>query len=64
MYVTNQGIVAEINLAIGASGVISNECKMIVQEYGDQIIELLLAQVQSLADSHFGDRNCFTFYVI
>ncbi len=55
---------AEINLAIGASGVISNECKMIVQEYGDQIIELLLAQVQSLADLYFGDRNCFTFYVI
>jgi phytepsin len=46
VYVTNQGIVAEINLAIGASGVVSNECKMIVQEYGDQIIELLLAQVQ------------------
>ncbi|CAK9257802.1 unnamed protein product [Sphagnum jensenii] len=42
------GIVAEINLAIGASGVISNECKMIVQEYGDQIIELLLAQMDPI----------------
>ncbi len=42
---TNQGIVAEINLAIGAKGVVSNECKMVVDQYGDQIIELLLEQV-------------------
>ncbi len=42
---TNQGIVVEINLAIGAKGVVSNECKMVVDQYGDQIIELLLEQV-------------------
>jgi hypothetical protein len=40
-----QGIVAEINQAIGAKGVVSNECKMVVQQYGDQIVEMLLAQV-------------------
>ncbi|CAM6046890.1 unnamed protein product [Sphagnum compactum] len=42
------GIVAEINLAIGATGIVSNECKMIVQEYGDQIIEMLLEQVNPI----------------
>ncbi len=36
---------AEINLAIGAKVVVSNECKMVVDQYGDQIIELLLEQV-------------------
>jgi hypothetical protein len=40
-----QGIVAEINQAIGAKGVVSNQCKMVVQQYGDQIVEMLLAQV-------------------
>jgi phytepsin len=40
-----QGIVAEINQAIGAKGVVSNECKMVVQQYGDQIVEMLLAQM-------------------
>lgn len=50
----NQGIVAEINLAIGATGIVSNECKMVVQEYGDQIIEMLLEQVEMSADLHLG----------
>lgn len=36
---------AEINQAIGATGVVSNECKMVVKQYGDQIVEMLLAQV-------------------
>lgn len=39
------GIVAEINQAIGATGVVSNECKMVVKQYGDQIVEMLLAQM-------------------
>ncbi len=50
----NQGIVAEINLAIGATGIVSNECKMVVQEYGDQIIEMLLEQVEMSVDLHLG----------
>lgn len=36
---------AEINQAIGATGVVSNECKMVVRQYGDQIVEMLLEQV-------------------
>ncbi|KAJ7535913.1 hypothetical protein O6H91_12G050500 [Diphasiastrum complanatum] len=39
------GIVAEINLAIGATGVLSEQCKLVVAQYGDLIVELLLAQV-------------------
>ncbi|KAJ7558159.1 hypothetical protein O6H91_04G027100 [Diphasiastrum complanatum] len=39
------GIIAEINQAIGANGVVSEQCKVVVAQYGDQIVELLLAQV-------------------
>lgn len=39
------GIIAQINTAIGATGVVSQECKAIVSEYGDMIVELLLQQV-------------------
>jgi phytepsin len=39
------GIIAEINDAIGATGVVSQECKMIVAEYGEVIIELLEQQM-------------------
>eukprot|EP00252_Welwitschia_mirabilis_P005907 TRINITY_DN164_c0_g1_i2.p1 TRINITY_DN164_c0_g1~~TRINITY_DN164_c0_g1_i2.p1 ORF type:complete len:129 (-),score=16.22 TRINITY_DN164_c0_g1_i2:82-468(-) len=39
------GIITEINQAIGASGIISQECKTVVSEYGELILELLLAQV-------------------
>ncbi|EFJ34433.1 hypothetical protein SELMODRAFT_438819 [Selaginella moellendorffii] len=39
------GIVAQINQAIGATGLVSEECKMVVAQYGDLIVELLLAQV-------------------
>jgi hypothetical protein len=46
-----QGIIAEINEAIGATGVISGECKMIVAEYGDLIIEALEHQVRYLCTS-------------
>lgn len=37
---------AEINQAIGATGVVSSECKLVVQQYGEQIVEMLLEQVQ------------------
>ncbi|PON91262.1 Aspartic peptidase [Trema orientale] len=39
-------VIAMINHAIGASGVVSQECKAVVQQYGQNIIDLLLAQVQ------------------
>lgn len=35
------GIVAEINHAIGATGIVSGECKLVVQQYADLIIRLL-----------------------
>ncbi|KAL8527671.1 hypothetical protein ACS0TY_005495 [Phlomoides rotata] len=39
-------VVAQINHAIGAAGVVSTECKEIVSQYGDMIWELLVAGVQ------------------
>ncbi|CAD5165531.1 unnamed protein product [Musa acuminata subsp. malaccensis] len=39
-------IIAEINHKIGASGVVSQECKAVVAEYGQQILDLLLAETQ------------------
>lgn len=38
-------IVTEINHAIGATGVVSQACKTVVDEYSDLIIELLIDQV-------------------
>ncbi|XP_062088310.1 aspartic proteinase-like [Humulus lupulus] len=40
-------VITMINHAIGASGVASKECKAVVQQYGQNIIDLLLAQVES-----------------
>ncbi|XP_077240528.1 aspartic proteinase-like isoform X2 [Tasmannia lanceolata] len=39
-------IVAEINHAIGAEGILSVECKEVVSQYGDMILELLIAETQ------------------
>ncbi|KAJ8752228.1 hypothetical protein K2173_003864 [Erythroxylum novogranatense] len=39
-------IVTEINHAIGAEGVVSAECKLIVSQYGDMIWDLLISGVQ------------------
>ncbi|GMJ05080.1 putative aspartic proteinase A2 [Hibiscus trionum] len=40
------GIITQINHAIGASGVVSQECKAVVSEYGDKIIDMLLEKDQ------------------
>lgn len=40
-----QTIITQINHAIGASGIVSQECKAVVDQYGKIILELLLAQV-------------------
>ena len=40
-----QTIIAEINQKIGAAGVISQECKTVAAQYGEQILNLLLAEV-------------------
>ncbi|GER52921.1 aspartic protease family protein [Striga asiatica] len=39
-------VVAMINHAIGATGVVSQECKAVVQQYGQTIMDLLLAEAQ------------------
>ncbi|KAF7818025.1 aspartic proteinase-like isoform X2 [Senna tora] len=39
-------VVAEINHAIGAEGVVSSECKEVVSQYGDRIWDLLVAGVE------------------
>ncbi|KAF6168264.1 hypothetical protein GIB67_011649 [Kingdonia uniflora] len=39
-------IITEINHAIGAAGVISQECKTVVSQYGEMIWELLLSEAQ------------------
>ncbi|KAG6511228.1 aspartic proteinase oryzasin-1-like [Zingiber officinale] len=39
-------VIAEINHKIGASGVISQECKAVVAEYGQQILDMLIAQTE------------------
>eukprot|EP00268_Persea_americana_P026817 TRINITY_DN2633_c0_g1_i1.p1 TRINITY_DN2633_c0_g1~~TRINITY_DN2633_c0_g1_i1.p1 ORF type:complete len:511 (-),score=82.13 TRINITY_DN2633_c0_g1_i1:288-1820(-) len=38
-------VVAEINHVIGAEGIVSMECKEVVAEYGEMILELLLLEV-------------------
>ncbi|KAK6230227.1 hypothetical protein QUC31_001745 [Theobroma cacao] len=39
-------IITEINHAIGASGIVSQECKALVLQYGETIIDMLLAEDQ------------------
>lgn len=39
-------IVTQVNHAIGAEGVVSMECKEVVEEYGEMILELLAQQIR------------------
>ncbi|KAJ8764619.1 hypothetical protein K2173_006701 [Erythroxylum novogranatense] len=39
-------VITQINHAIGASGIISQECKTMVAQYGKMIIEMLVAKTQ------------------
>lgn len=39
-------VITQINHAIGASGVVSQECKTVVAQYGKTILEMLLAKAQ------------------
>ncbi|CAI0437279.1 unnamed protein product [Linum tenue] len=41
-------IITEVNHAIGATGVVSQECKLVVSEYGETIIRMLLARDEPL----------------
>lgn len=38
--------IAEINRAIGAAGIVSQECKAVVAQYGEQILQLLLSEAE------------------
>ena len=40
-----QVAIAQINERIGAAGVVNHECKQVVAGYGQQMLELLKAQV-------------------
>lgn len=42
-----QTVVTLINEAIGATGVVSQECKAVVAQYGQTIMDLLLAEVRN-----------------
>lgn len=39
-------VITQINHAIGASGVVSQECKTLVDQYGKTILEMLIAETQ------------------
>lgn len=52
-----QTVIAQINHAIGASGVVSQECKAVVGQYGQTIMDLLLAEVKKM---YF--KELFTFF--
>ncbi|XP_010252464.1 PREDICTED: aspartic proteinase A1-like [Nelumbo nucifera] len=41
-------IITQINHGIGATGVVSQECKAVVAQYGETILELLLAETQPM----------------
>ncbi|PKA47218.1 Aspartic proteinase oryzasin-1 [Apostasia shenzhenica] len=41
-------VIAEINHKIGAAGIVSQECKTVVAEYGQKILDLLLAESQPM----------------
>lgn len=54
-----QTVITQINHAIGATGVVSQECKTVVAQYGKTIIEMLLAQVHIVLCHKF-----LLFYVL
>ncbi|KAJ1689707.1 hypothetical protein LUZ63_013862 [Rhynchospora breviuscula] len=39
-------VITEINQKIGAAGVVSQECKTVVSQYGQQILDMLIAQTK------------------
>lgn len=41
----SQSVITMINHEIGADGVVSQECKAVVSQYGSTIVDLLLAEV-------------------
>jgi phytepsin len=58
-----QTIVAQVNHAIGAEGIISTECKEVVSEYGEMILELLISQVWCWFPMHCYCDVCICTYL-
>ena len=46
-YVDMQAIITQINEKIGAAGIVSQECKTVVSQYGEKILDQLLAEVRT-----------------
>jgi len=46
-YVDMQAIITQINEKIGAAGIVSQECKTVVSQYGENILDQLLAEVRT-----------------
>ena len=46
-------MITQINHAIGASGIISEECKTMVSQYGKIVLEMLVAQVSIIGSQFF-----------
>lgn len=53
-----QTVIAEVNQMIGAGGVVSQQCKAVVAQYGEKIIEMLAAKV-SLISLHYRDSHVY-----
>jgi len=51
-----QVAIAQINEQIGASGVVSHECKQVVAGYGLEMAELLKAQVRAISTTSLEKR--------
>lgn len=49
-----QTVIAEVNQMIGAAGVVSQQCKAVVAQYGEKIMEMLVAKVSQIS-LHYRD---------
>ena len=58
-----QTVIAQINHAIGAAGVVSQECKAVVEQYGQTIIHLLFSEASSVYSDIFLLTNCFVSWM-
>lgn len=43
-----QTVIAEVNQKIGADGVVSQQCKAVVAQYGETIMNMILAKVLTI----------------
>ncbi|XP_050212846.1 aspartic proteinase A1-like isoform X2 [Mercurialis annua] len=50
----SQTVVTQINHDIGASGIISQQCKTMIEQYGEVILEMLLSQATGKICSQIG----------